>query len=148
MWSLLGQSVKKEHCTKESGELLLGPYVSKKVVHKIKKLLCVCEGDITVAIPTKEDRKQGCYKQFTGPREVGKLICERTKEWGQQAGDGANLTNLLTSDYLNSITEWRNLETHVKDIGIEITDAILECINSEIVSEIIETFANQSYKTS
>ncbi|MED6217075.1 hypothetical protein PIB30_014277 [Stylosanthes scabra] len=132
IWNLLGVSEKKENCSnnnKQSAEFLIGPNISKKVVRKIKRLLCACERDISiVAIPTKQERvkvKQ-CYKES---------ICERTKEFGQQ---GSSLNNLLTMDLLNSINEWRNMEEHMEAIGVEITDHILEGINSEIVLECIE----------
>ncbi|MED6197707.1 hypothetical protein PIB30_059194 [Stylosanthes scabra] len=132
IWNLLGESEKKENCNnnnKQSEEFLIGANISKKLVKKIKRLLCACERDISiVAIPTKQERvkvKQ-CYKES---------ICERKKKLGQQ---GASLNNLLTMDHSNSINEWRNMEEHMEAIGVEITDHILEGINNEIVLECIE----------
>ncbi|KAL1353583.1 uncharacterized protein [Arachis hypogaea] len=133
IWNLLGESVKKENCTntnKQSAEFLIRPNTSKKVVQKIKRLLCARERDISiVAIPTKQEKVKQCYK---GP------ICEGKKECGRQGA------NLKTMDYLSSIDEWRNMEEQVKAISVEITDHILEGINNEIVLEFIATWADQS----
>ncbi|XP_004498957.1 uncharacterized protein [Cicer arietinum] len=138
--NLLGVSIKKENCTNDLQEYLPEPHVlkSKRVSHKIKKLLFDCVRDITIPLPTKEDRKQVC-RESMGPIELGKLTCQRTQEWGQHIEDG--LTSLLTNNYLDSIIEWSNFESHVKDISFEITDAILEIMNNEIVSEMIGTLA-------
>lgn len=143
IWNLIGQSINKKDHPKELGEFLPELDVSQilkssRVSYKMKKLLFDCVRDITITLPTKDDRKQDC-RQFMGPLEVGKLIYQRTKEWGQYAGDGANLTCLLTMDYLNSTIERSKFEPHVKDISIEITDGILESMNNEIVSEMIGT---------
>ena len=143
LWSLLIQTAKRESYdyTMELRELL-GPNVSqilksKGVLHKTKQLLFDCVREITITLPRKEDRERG-YKQFMGPEELGRIICERTREWGQQAGDESNLTYLLTLDYLNSMSEWSKFEQHVKAISVEIADAILERVNDEIVSDMIE----------
>lgn len=128
VWNLIAPSVKKEVCTEELQE----------VSHNIKKQLFDCVRDGIMIFPTIDDRKQVC-RQFMGPLKVGKLICQRTKEWGQQhKRDGVNLTHLLTmDDYLDSNIEWSKFETYFQDIGVEISDEILECMNNEIVSEII-----------
>ncbi|TKY57918.1 hypothetical protein E2542_SST14972 [Spatholobus suberectus] len=143
IWSsLLDQSIKKRNCTRGLGELLPGTndvsqiLKSKRVLHRIKKMLFDCVKDITITLPTEDDRKEG-YRQFMGPPEIGNLVRQRTNKRGQQGFDRANLTHLLTLDYLNSIMEWSRFEPHVRDIGIEITDAILDNIHNEIVSEMI-----------
>ncbi|XP_027368143.1 uncharacterized protein LOC113874120 [Abrus precatorius] len=137
IWSsLLGQSMKKGR-TKELKELIPGTndvsqiLKSKRVLHRIKKMLFDCVKDIAITLPKEGDRKKG-YTQFMGPLDLGRLVRRRP-------GDGANLTYLFTVDYLNSIMDWSNFEPHVKDISAEITDAILDNINSEIVLEMIGT---------
>ncbi|KEH40002.1 hypothetical protein MtrunA17_Chr1g0152221 [Medicago truncatula] len=141
--NLLGVSIKKENCTNELHEYLPQPHLSqvlksKRLSHKIKKLLFDCVRDITITLPTKEDRKQVC-RQSMGPIELEKLTCQGTREWGQHSEDG--LMSLLAIDYLDSIMEWSKFESQVKDISFEITDSILDIINNEIVSEIIGTMA-------
>jgi len=113
---------------------------SKRVLHRIKKMLFDCVKDIAITLPTEEDTKRG-YRQFMGPLQIGKLLRQRTNKWDQQAValGGPNITYLLTLDYMNSIVEWKKFEPHVKDITIEITDAILDSIFNEIVIEITGT---------
>ncbi|XP_047168844.1 uncharacterized protein LOC124837511 isoform X1 [Vigna umbellata] len=113
---------------------------SKRVLRRIKKMLLDCVKDIAITLPAEDDRKRG-YRQFMGPLQIGKLLRQRTNKWDQQAVavGGANLTYLLTLDYLNSIVEWKKFEPHVKDISIEITDSILDNILNEIVIEITAT---------
>ncbi|GAU26913.1 hypothetical protein TSUD_05830 [Trifolium subterraneum] len=72
-----------------------------------------------------------------GPAEFEKLNCQGTRECGQNSEDG--LMSLLTIDYLDSIMEWSKFVPEVKDISFEITDAILDIMNNEIVSEMIGT---------
>lgn len=102
-------------------------------------MLFDCVKDIAITLPTQDDRKKG-NRKFMGPLQIGKVLPQRTKKWGQQVGYGENLTYLLTLDYLNSIMEWRRFEPHVKGISVEITDAILDSIHNEIVLEMIGTF--------
>ncbi|OIW14920.1 hypothetical protein TanjilG_30639 [Lupinus angustifolius] len=145
LWSLLTHSTKKENYSMDLRENL-GSNVSKilkskRVLHKTKQLLFDCVREITITLPRK-DYGQGGNKIFMGPEELGNIICQRTKEWSKKgAGDETNLTHLLTLDYLNSINEWSKFEQHVKDVSIEIADAILECVNDEIVSDMIEILA-------
>ena len=143
LWGLLIQSAKNEKCSMELRELL-GPNVSqilksKRVLQKKRQLLFDCVREITVTLPRKENGQQS-YKQLFGPEELAKIICEKTKEWGKQAGDKTNLTYLLTLDYLNSVKEWCDYEQHIKHICVGIADAILESINNEIVSELVYFF--------
>lgn len=147
IWSsLLDQSINKGNCcTRELGVLFPGTsdvsqiLKSKRVLHRIKKMLFDCVKDIAITLPTQDDRKKG-NRKFMGPLQIGKVLPQRTKKWGQQVGYGENLTYLLTLDYLNSIMEWRRFEPHVKGISVEITDAILDSIHNEIVLEMIGTF--------
>lgn len=150
IWNLITPSIKKEECAEELQEVLPGHDVSqilksKRASKNIKKQLFDCVREGTMIFPTKDDKKQVC-RQFKGPLEVGKLICQRTKEWGQQhKRDGVNLTHLLTMDYLDSNIEWSKFETYFQDIAVEISDEILECMNNEIVTEIIGTLGPNGF---
>ncbi|ESW32931.1 hypothetical protein PHAVU_001G029700 [Phaseolus vulgaris] len=137
---LLEETKKKEEVVLPGTNDVSQMLKSKRVLHRIKKMLFDCVKDIAISLPTEDDRKRG-YRQFMGPLQIGKLIRQRTNKWDQQgvAVGGANLTYLLTLDYLNSLVEWKKFEPHVRDISIEITDAILDNILNEIVIEIIGT---------
>ncbi|CAJ2675318.1 unnamed protein product [Trifolium pratense] len=140
--NLFGLSMKKEDCTNVLQDYLPKPHVSqvlksKRVTHKIKKLLLFdCVRDINITLPTKKERNQVC-RQSMGPTEFEKLNCQGTREWGQNSENG--LMSLLTIDYLDSVMEWSKFVPEVKDISFEITDAILDIMNNEIVSEMIGT---------
>lgn len=143
--NILGVSMKKEDCNNQLHEYIPKPHVSqvlksKRVSHKIKKLLFDCVEDITITLPTKEAsiRKQVC-RESMGPIEIKKLSCQGTREWRQFSEDG--LMALLNVDYLDSIVEWSKFEEQVKDISFEISDAILDIINTEIVLEMIGSLA-------
>ncbi|KAL5071758.1 hypothetical protein RYX36_022645 [Vicia faba] len=143
IFNLLGVSSKKEDCTNQSQEYISEPRVSqvlksKRVLsHKIKKLLFDCVEDITITLPTKEVRKH-VRRQSMGPIEFEKLTCQGTREWRQYYSEDG-LMSLFTIDYLDSIMEWSKFEQQVKDISFEISDAILDILNNEIVLEIIAT---------
>jgi hypothetical protein len=139
--NLLGVSMKREDCTNVLQEYLPEPHVphvlkSKRVSHMIKKLLFDCVGDINISLPSKVERNQVC-RQSKGPIELEKLNCQGTREWRQNIEDG--LMSLLTIDYMDSIMEWSKFVPEVKDISFEITDAILDIMNNEIVSDMIGT---------
>jgi hypothetical protein len=139
--NLLGVSMKREDCTNVLQEYLPEPHVphvlkSKRVLHMIKKLLFDCVGDINISLPSKVERNQVC-RQSKGPIELEKLNCQGTREWRQNIEDG--LMSLLTIDYMDSIMEWSKFVPEVKDISFEITDAILDIMNNEIVSDMIGT---------
>ncbi|KAF1865514.1 hypothetical protein Lal_00004890 [Lupinus albus] len=149
LWSLLTHSAKRENYSMDLRENL-GPNVSKilkskRVLHKTKQLLFDCVREITITLPRKDYGQPG-NKKFMGPEELGNIIWQRTKEWSQKgAEDETNLTHLLTLDYLNSINEWIKFEQHVKDVSVEIADAILEYVNDEIVSDMIEILAQTNH---
>lgn len=141
IWGLFIQTVKKESGTRILGEHR-GANVSqvlksKRVLQKTKQLLFDCVRELATNFPGKDNEEQ-TYKQFLGPHELGKLVSKRTKEWSVVTRDGRSQAYLFSLDELNSMYEWNELELHVKDIALEIADAIWECINDEIVSEFIE----------
>jgi hypothetical protein len=120
----------KNYSTKQLQQIL----GRKKVLHKTKRLLFDCVRELTINLNRKDSKG-------SSPEMLGKIIWERTKKWSQRGGNiETNLTNLLTLDYLDSINEWSEFKTEVKDVSFEIADAILECvIKDEIVLEMFET---------
>ncbi|KAL5074639.1 hypothetical protein RYX36_013623 [Vicia faba] len=98
----------------------------KRVLHKTKKLLFDCVRELT-----KNVKKKDC-KRLMGGEKLGKIIWKRRKEGGGK--NERNVSNLLNLEYLDSMNEWSEFKTEMKDISIEIADAILEIvIKDEIV---------------
>ncbi|XP_058781144.1 uncharacterized protein LOC131655267 [Vicia villosa] len=124
IFSSLIQTAKRDqkNYTKQLRQIL----EHKRVLHKTKKLLFDCVKEFT-----KNMKKKDC-KKFMGAEKLGKIIWKRRKESG--GNYETNITNLLNLDYLDSINEWSEFKTEMKDISIEIADAILECMmKDEIV---------------
>lgn len=107
---------------------------SKKVLQQTRQLLFDCVREVVEAHARKERGKQH-YKELLGPEELGRLIFERMKLWGKQAGDERNINYFLGLDFSDSMKEWRTLEQQKREIALEIGDAILEEIQTEIVIE-------------
>lgn len=129
LWSSLIQSAKRSENYTKQLQGLLGPNVSqvlksKRVLHETKQLLFDCVREITMS-------QKGCNKQmvqFMGAENLGKVMWERTKEWcGNESLD-------------DCVNEWSSklLKAQVMEICVEIADAILEGVNDEVVSEMIE----------
>lgn len=151
LWGLMIQSAHENGPSKDLEEIV-GTNVSqvlksKRALHKTKQLLFDCVREIAASIPRTNEGQTGNCKQLLGAEELGNLICQNMKEWGQQAGDKTNLTHLLTSDYMKSIKEWSDFEPHMKDISFEVADAILDCINHEIVTDMRDMFTPYKYNT-
>lgn len=144
LWGSLIQTAKRDNnYTKEELREFLGHHdvskalKSKRTLHKTRQLLFDCVREITINL----SGQQGCKKQFVGPEKLGKIIWERTREWSQQAA-GNETNNVTNLDYLSSISEWSKFEPQVKDISVEIADAVLERVNNEIVAEMMEKFCH------
>lgn len=121
LWGLVIQSVKKDS----------GQNVSLKrvLLQKTKQLLF---DRVMTKTPLRKHKK----------REQGfKLICNckrrRQIQWTQHLNN-----SLLGLDDLNSIYQWGGLESDVEHIGVEIADAILECVVNEIVSDHFDYLAD------
>ncbi|KAG2698921.1 hypothetical protein I3760_07G169400 [Carya illinoinensis] len=83
----------------------------------------------------RRERGKQHHKELLGPEELGRLICERMRLWGKQAGDETNTNYFLDLDFSDSVDEWRTLEQQKRKIALEIGDAVLEEIQTEIVIE-------------
>ncbi|KAK4859295.1 hypothetical protein QYF36_002909 [Acer negundo] len=111
---------------------------SKRVLQQTKQLLFDCVREAVETQQHGKEKSQKNRKENLGSDQlVGKLICEKIKAWMRQSGGRLNITKLLESDYQDSSQEWNNFEPQIKDIAMEIGDAILEEIRDEIVTEMV-----------
>lgn len=108
---------------------------SKKVVQQTKQLLFDCVREVLES-RGKETGQQD-KKEFLGSELLGNLVCGKIKEWGKHSVDGFNLTRLLNADIHDSVQEWNDVEAEVRDIALEIGDAIMEEIKDQIVTEML-----------
>ncbi|KAJ7966495.1 DUF4378 domain-containing protein [Quillaja saponaria] len=144
LWEILFESETHTESSNKELQDLWGPNIpqvlkSKRVLQQTKQLLFDCVREIVDTLPKKENGEE--RQEFLGPEQLGKLICDKIKAWGNQAGDITNLTHLLTLDYLNSADEWSDFESQKWYIAMEIEGAIFEEIRNETVSEVIDLFA-------
>ncbi|KAG6648840.1 hypothetical protein CIPAW_07G172200 [Carya illinoinensis] len=105
----------------------------ESLLQQTKQLLFDCVREAMETHVRRERGKQH-HKELLGPEELGRLICERMRLWGKQAGDETNTNYFLDLDS-DSVDEWRTLEQQKRKIALEIGDAILEEIQTEIVIE-------------
>lgn len=134
IWGLVMQSVKKEQGPRKPKDNVAASVFqgvkSRRVLQKTKKLIFYCAREKLL----RKYKGEKCES-----KKVGRFICKRTNKWGQRSRYGGRGQRcLLSLDDLNSVYEWSDLEPYVKDVILEIRDAILECIISETVSELID----------
>ncbi|KAI5404136.1 hypothetical protein KIW84_051324 [Lathyrus oleraceus] len=129
IFSSLIQTAKKDqkNYTKQLRQIL----EHKRVLYKTKKLLFDCVKEFT-----KTMKKKDC-KKLMGGEKLGKIIWKRREEGG--GNYERNITNLLNLDYLDSINEWSEFKTEMKDISIEIADAILERVMKDETDILLPT---------
>ncbi|KAA8528441.1 hypothetical protein F0562_035796 [Nyssa sinensis] len=139
---LVPSSVEMPSCTgiAELGELAgsnpSSPYLkSKMVLQKTKQLLFDCVREVVDAHVWK-NRRQQHFRELLGPEELEKLLCKNISEWSKLSGDEINrLTQLLHLDFVASLEEWSDFEMQIREIGIKISETILEDISNEIVTD-------------
>ncbi|XP_077233889.1 uncharacterized protein LOC143876124 isoform X2 [Tasmannia lanceolata] len=105
---------------------------AKRVSQQTNQLLIDCVKEV---VESRSRKGRWNFDEFLGPELLGKTIFDQICSWGKQGGDVTNITHLIKSDFSNSIQEWRHFHPQVKQIGIEIGDAIFEDIRDEIVSD-------------
>ncbi|KAF5739841.1 hypothetical protein HS088_TW12G01052 [Tripterygium wilfordii] len=115
---------------------------SKKVLQQTRQLLFDCVREI---IKTHAYKMQGHHKQYLGSEEIGKLICEKIKLWKKLSADETKLLQLLDFEFHDSAQEWSNFEQQRTDIGLELADAIFEETKNEIVVDIVDFLAQNTY---
>ncbi|KAG6705350.1 hypothetical protein I3842_07G174700 [Carya illinoinensis] len=95
----------------------------ESLLQQTKQLLFDCVREAMETHVRRERGKQH-HKELLGPEELG----------GSSAGDETNTNYFLDLDS-DSVDEWRTLEQQKRKIALEIGDAILEEIQTEIVIE-------------
>ncbi|KAL5706676.1 hypothetical protein ACHQM5_024812 [Ranunculus cassubicifolius] len=106
---------------------------TKRVVEQTKQLLFDCVREVLETQGSNE-------KDFLGGEEIGKMVCEKVCFWAKQSGNVANVNQLRNAYYWESLEEWNALQPHVRKIGLEISNHILEELEVEIVIDIIDSF--------
>ncbi|KAL5844659.1 hypothetical protein ACOSQ4_010617 [Xanthoceras sorbifolium] len=108
---------------------------SKRVLQQTKQLLFDCVREV---VETHDgEKKQQNRNENMESELLGKLICDKVKAWRRQSGGRLNITKLLDLDYHDSAEEWTNFEPQIKDIAMEIGDAVLEEIRDQIVTDMV-----------
>ncbi|KAK3231193.1 hypothetical protein Dsin_003074 [Dipteronia sinensis] len=110
---------------------------SKRVLQQTKQLLFDCVREAVETQQHGKEKSQQNRRENLGSELLGKLICEKIKAWKRQSGGRLNITKQLESDYKDSAQEWNSFEPQIKDIAMEIGDAILEEIRDQIVTEMV-----------
>ncbi|TYH72133.1 hypothetical protein ES332_D05G233600v1 [Gossypium tomentosum] len=109
--------------------------MSKRVLQQTKQLLFDCVREL---VENNHDKEQKGKSFKESGEEIRKVRCENMKGWGKRCGDGSNIKQLLELDIINSTQEWKNgFESHKRDVGIVIGNAIVEEITSEVVMDIM-----------
>lgn len=131
------------HTMKEKHGLeLLGSCLSfqcmktKRVLERKKQLLLDCVREV-VGNYGIQSRRWNAH-EYLGPEMLGKIICDKILSWSKHDGDVTNITQLLESDFKDSSKQWNHFRHHIKEIGIEMGDGILENITDEIVTEMFD----------
>ncbi|XP_010248346.1 PREDICTED: uncharacterized protein LOC104591240 isoform X2 [Nelumbo nucifera] len=147
MWDLLVHSLEEKQGSIGYAELheLLGPgscsqYLKTRwVLQQKRQLLFDC---VREALETHGTKRWSRFdREFLGPEDLGRIICEQICSWGKQCGDKTNITQLIYSDFSYSTEEWNHLKPRMRsEIAVEIGDVILEEMRSEIVTDMIDFF--------
>ncbi|KAF5188120.1 Transferase caf17 protein [Thalictrum thalictroides] len=106
---------------------------TKKVLEQTKQLLFDCVREVLESHARNEERNK-----LFGAEQVGKIICEQICVWAKQSGNVKNITQLIQSDFGKSLKEWNDYQPKIMKIGIEVSNAIMEDMENEIVLDIIE----------
>lgn len=140
LWNLFFNSATEKPSRRELPELIKYKPAreflkSKRVLQQTKQLLFDCVREVVETQSREKGQQNG--REYLETQSVGKLICEKLKTWRRQSGRRVNITKLLESDYNDSVPEWNNFEQEIKDIALEIGDAVLEEIKEEIVTDMV-----------
>lgn len=110
---------------------------SKMILQQTKRLLFDCVKEIIQTHERKEKAKRH-NRVALGPEEIGKLICDKIVAWGRTSRDETSTTELLSSDYSDTVEEWEDCALQKRQISREVGDAIVEEITNEIVLDMID----------
>ncbi|KAA8545748.1 hypothetical protein F0562_020801 [Nyssa sinensis] len=106
---------------------------AKRVFMQTKQLVFDCVKEAVDNHGRSGRRKKNNIKEVLGTEELGKVICEQIYSWGKQCGDVTNITQLINLDFSYTVEEWGDLSPIIRDFGIEIGDAILDDIVTEMI---------------
>ncbi|KAF9621525.1 hypothetical protein IFM89_022543 [Coptis chinensis] len=139
LWDLLGNSSRNKHGSGGNRDIrkLTGTSSSsqyrktKRVLEQTDQLLFDC---VREALQTHGKDEQ--VNNLLGAEDIGKMICEQICFWAKQCGNVTNITQLIRSSLCESVDEKNAFKAQTRKIGIDISNAILE----EIVSEVSDGF--------
>lgn len=86
-----------------------------------------------VSRQTKPLLYEGANRETVGPKEHRKIICEKVCSWGKQSVYLKDIAQMINLDFSTEMEQWNNFQLLNSDIRIEIGDAILDDIVSEVI---------------
>lgn len=142
LWDLLQHTPLEKQDSTGVRELreLLGPASSsssssqyrktKRALEQTKQLLF----DSAREVLEKQGRNEN---KLLGAEQMGKIICEHICFWSKQSGNLTNITQVLSSDFFEPTEKWSDTLPQRREIEVQISNAILEEMEFEIVSDLI-----------
>ncbi|XVE55720.1 hypothetical protein DITRI_Ditri03aG0180800 [Diplodiscus trichospermus] len=95
--------------------------IPRRVLQQTKRFLFDC---------VRELAENNHSKQLLGSEEIGKVMCEKMKGWGDES-------NIWEWFDFSQGHEWKDYESEKRDIGLVIGNAIVEEITTEAVMDMI-----------
>lgn len=105
---------------------------TKRIMQHTKQVSFDCEKE-AIEIHGKKSNVQK-NEEFPGDEEPSKNICEHICYWEKQCGDVTSITKLINSDSSTTKQEWSDSQPLTIEIGIEIADAIMDHIVTDIIN--------------
>ncbi|KAH9623755.1 hypothetical protein KSS87_023296 [Heliosperma pusillum] len=147
LWEMLEQA-KQENSNKFGSKSYTKYMNSKKALQQTRQLLFDCVREVVETQSINGGNKQRIIskeKGLMGPEEIGKIMCNNMKIWGQFPSKKRSAIRLVTRDLLSSDgKEWGRSDEVKREIVKEIGDGIYEEIIDDIVKEMVD---NQSFCT-
>lgn len=73
-------------------------------------------------------------KEFLADKEPLKNICEHFLYWEKQHGNVTSIIKLINADFCSTKQEWSDSHPLAKEIGIEIADAVMDQMVTDITN--------------
>ncbi|XP_019174172.1 PREDICTED: uncharacterized protein LOC109169739 [Ipomoea nil] len=130
--------------TSDSQTTLVGRSVAcqyarnRKATQQTKQLLFDCVSEVVESHRRRDQRGQQMGR-ILDPEQLWKLICENIWEWSQDPIDETNVNQLVHFEFLDFEGEWRGFQQS-QEIGVIITEIMLEDIRDEIVRDMVISF--------
>ncbi|XP_074279210.1 uncharacterized protein LOC141604664 [Silene latifolia] len=143
-WEMLEQA-RKENSNKFGSKSYTKYMNSKKALQQTRQLLFDCVREVVETENNgKKQRSISRENGLMGPEEIGKIMCNNLKIWGQFPGKKRSAIRLVTRDLLSSgKEEWGRFDEVKRELVKEIGDGIYE----EIIDEIVRDMVDQSFCT-